>query len=88
MTILLADVFENFVRVSIEEYGINPLYCVYLPGYNWHCGLKFTGVNSKTPQDGDMILLLEDNMRGGIRPVMGNRYVKSDENKKISQRCF
>ena len=26
--ILLADVFEKFVKVSTKESGINPLYCV------------------------------------------------------------
>ena len=31
--ILLADVFEKFVKISSEEYKINPLYCVSLPGY-------------------------------------------------------
>ena len=30
-----------------------------------------------------MILLLENNIRGGISSVMGDRYVPSDENKKI-----
>ena len=30
-----------------------------------------------------MILLLESNIRGGISSVMGDRYVQSDENKKI-----
>ena len=30
--ILLADVIEKIVKVSTEEYKINPLYCVYLPG--------------------------------------------------------
>ena len=30
-----------------------------------------------------MILLLENIVRGGISSVMGDRYVKSDENKKI-----
>ena len=30
-----------------------------------------------------MILLLENNIRGGISSVMGDRYVQSDENKKI-----
>ena len=30
-----------------------------------------------------MILLLENNIRGGISSVMGDRYVKSDDNKKI-----
>ena len=44
---------------------------------------KYTGINLQTLQDKDMILLLENNIRGGIRSVMGDRYVKSDENKKI-----
>ena len=81
--ILLADVFEKFIKISVEEYGINRLYCVSLPSYTWHCGLKYTGINLQTLQDKDMILLLENNIRGGISSVMGDRYIKSDENKKI-----
>ena len=80
---LLACVFEKFINVSVNEFGINPLYCVSLPGYTWQCGLKYTGVNLQTLQDKDMILLLENNIRGGLSSVMGNRYVKSDDNKKI-----
>ena len=38
--LLLACVFENFIKVSVNELGINPLYCVRLPGYTWECGLK------------------------------------------------
>ena len=59
------------------------MYCVSLPGYTWQCGLKYTGINLQTLQDKDMILLLEKNIRGGISSVMGDRYVISDENKKI-----
>ena len=81
--ILLADVFEKFIKISVEEYGINPLFCVSLPGYTWQCGLKYTGINLQTLQDKDMILLLEKNIRGGISSVMGDRYIKSDKNKKI-----
>ena len=80
--LLLACVFEKFIKVSVNEFDINPLYCVSLPGYTWQCGLKYTGINLQTLQDKDMILLLENNIRGGISSVMGNRYVKSDENKK------
>ena len=40
--ILLADVFEKFIKVSIKEFEINPLYCVSLPGYTWECGMKYT----------------------------------------------
>ena len=81
--VLLADVFEKFIKVSINEFKINPLYCVSLPGFTWECGLKYTGINLQTLQDKDMILMLENNIRGGISSVMGDRYVKSDENKKI-----
>ena len=81
--LLLACVFENFIKVSGNKFGINPLYCVSLPGYTWQCGLKYTGITLQTLQDKDMILLLENNIRGGMSSVMGNRYIESDENKKI-----
>ena len=81
--IILADVFEKFVKVSTEEYSINPLYCVSLPGYTYQYALKYSDIKLQTLKDKDLILLLENNIRGGISSVMGDRYVKSDENKKI-----
>ena len=81
--ILLADVFEKFVKVSTKEYGINLLYCVSLPGYTYQCAWKYTDIKLQTLQDKDLILLIEKNTRGGISSVMGDRYVKSDEIKKI-----
>ena len=45
--------------------------------------MNYTGINLQTLQDKDMILLLENNIRGGISSVMGDRCVISDENKKI-----
>ena len=81
--LLLTCVFEKFIKVSVGEFGINPLYCVRLPGYTWQCGLEYTGINLQTLRDKDMILLLENNIRGDISSVMGDRYVQSDENKKI-----
>ena len=59
--LLLARVFEKFIKVSVIELGINPLYCVSLLGYTWQCGLKFTGNNLQTLHDKDTILLLENN---------------------------
>ena len=75
--------FEKFIKVSVGEFGINPLYWFSLPGYTWQCGLKYTGINLQTLQDKDMILLLENNIRGGISSVMGDRYIEPDDNKKI-----
>ena len=73
--ILLGDLFENFVEVSTEEYKINPLYCVSLPGYTYQCALKYTDIKLQTLQDKDLILFIENNIRGGISSVMGDRYV-------------
>ena len=81
--ILLADFFEKFIKISIDEYRINPLYCVSLPGYTWQCGMKYTDIKLQTLQNKDLILTLENIIRGGIRSVMGDRYVKWDENNKI-----
>ena len=74
---------EDFIKVSVQEFGINHLCCVSLPGYTWQCGLKYSCINLQTLQDKDLILTLENNIRGGIISVMGDRYVKSNENKKI-----
>ena len=45
--------------------------------------MKYTDIKLQTLRDKDLILLIENNIRGGISSVMGDRYVKSDENKKI-----
>ena len=81
--LLLTCVFEKFIEVSVNEFGTIPLYCVSFPDYRYQCGLKYTVINLQTLQDKDLILLLENNIRGGIGSVMGDRYVKSDEIKKI-----
>ena len=33
--LLLASVFEKLIKVSINEFGIHPLYCISLLGYTW-----------------------------------------------------
>ena len=81
--LLLACVFEKFIKVSQNEFGISPLYCVSLPGYTWECGLKITNIKVQTLQDKDMILLSENGIRGGISGFVGDRYVKLDKNKNI-----
>ena len=79
----LADVFENFVESSTREYKINPLYSYSLPGYTWKAVLKLTNIKLDYIKDKELLLLLENNIRGGISSVMGDRHVQSDENKQI-----
>ena len=54
-----------------------------LPGYTWQCRSKNTDTIFSTLQDKYLCLALENVIRGGIVSVMGERDVKSDENKKI-----
>ena len=80
---MLGCVFEKFIKVSVIGFEFIPLYCKSLPGYTWQCGLKYTGMNLRTLQDKDMILLLENNIRGGISSVTSDTYVKSHAIKNI-----
>ena len=79
----LTDVFENFVEKSTLEYGINPLYSYSLPGYTWKAGLKLTEIKLDFIKDKQLLLLLENNIRGGISSVMGPRFIESNENTKL-----
>ena len=81
--VLVADVSAKFIKVSTKVFGINPLYCVSLPGYIWQCALIFTYTKLQTLQEKDMALLLEKIIRGGIGSVIGDRCVKLDDIKKI-----
>ena len=68
---------------STREYKINPLYSYSLPGYTWKAGLKLTNIKLDFIKDKELLILLENNIRGGISSVMGDRHVQSDENKQI-----
>ena len=54
-----------------------------LPGYTYHCPLNFSDIKFQTLQDKNLILSIEKNIGGCLSSVMGDRYVKSDENKKV-----
>ena len=45
--------------------------------------LKHTNIREQTLQVKDMIRLLENKIGGGISAVMGDRYVKSDEEERF-----
>ena len=47
--------FSKIVKVSYNEFGINPLYCVSLHRYIWQGGLKYTEKNLQKLQDKDLM---------------------------------
>ena len=64
--ILLANVFELFRKVCLDNYGLDPAHFYTAPGLAWKACLKKTGVNLELLKDPDMLLMFERGIRGGI----------------------
>ena len=64
--ILLANVFESFRKICIENYGLDPAHFYTALGLAWKACLKKTGVNLELLKDPDMLLMFERGIRGGI----------------------
>ena len=76
-TFLLADVFENFRNMCLNEYGLDPARFLSAPGLAWQACLKKTKVELELLTDIDMVLMVEKGTRGGICQAI-RRYVKEN----------
>ena len=64
-TLLLADVFNNFRDMSLKEYELDPAHFLSLPGLAWQACLKKTNIELELLTDYDMLLMVEEGIRGG-----------------------
>ena len=82
-TSLLADVFENFRDKCIEIYELDPAHFLSAPGLTWKACLKKTKVKLELLTDIDMLLMVEEGIRGGIcqaihgHAKVNNKYMKN-----------
>ena len=90
-TLLLADVFENFRNKCLEVYELDPTHFLSLPGLAWQAFSKKTNVKLELLTDYDMLLIVEEGIRGGIchsihrHAKANNKYMKNyDESKESS----
>ena len=65
-TLLLADLFENFRNMCIEVYELDPAHFLSLPGLAWQACLRKTNIKLELLTDYDMLLMVEEGIRGGI----------------------
>ena len=89
-TLLLADVFENFRDMCLKEYELDPAHFLSLPGLAWQACLKKTNIELELLTDYDMLLMVEEGIRGGICHSIqryakaNNKYMKNYNNNEES----
>ncbi|XP_055371861.1 metacaspase-2-like [Condylostylus longicornis] len=74
---VISDIFEKFRKFCMETYDLDPLHYFTLPGFSWDAMLKYTNVNFELLTDIDMILFIENGVRGGLTQV-SKRYSKAN----------
>jgi hypothetical protein len=63
---LLADIFEAFRSLTLENYGLDAAHYITAPGMSWDALLKHTGIELELLTELDMHLFVEKGLRGGI----------------------
>ena len=85
---LLADVFENFIKMYLSYYGLDPCHYFSSPGLSWDAMLKMTGIELELISDIDMHMFIEKGMRGGISYIAkthskaNNKYTENYDSSK------
>ena len=89
-TLLLADVFNNFRDMCIKEYELDPAHFLSLSGLAWQACLKKTNIELELLTDYDMLLMVEEGIRGVIchsihrYATANNKYMKNYNNNEES----
>ena len=63
--LLLADVFESFIKTSLIFYKLDPCYYFCSPGLSWDAMLEITGVKLELTLDVDKYYFPEEAIREG-----------------------
>ena len=76
-TLSLSDVFNNFRNMCLKEYELDPAHLLSLPGLAWQVCLKKTNIELELLTDYDMLLMVEEGIRGRICHSI-HRYAKAN----------
>ena len=73
----LADVFENFRDVCMENYEFDPAWYYTAPGLAWDALLKLTKAELELITDPEMLMMIEEGVRGGVS-LISTRYARAN----------
>ena len=93
--LLLCDIFENFRKINLKEYDVDPLVSGYtLPGISWANMLRYTKQELKLITDRETYEDFEKGIRGGVSMCIvrhakaNNKYLHDYNPKKPSSYIF
>ena len=67
--LLFSDVFENFRNICLNHYGLDPAWYFSAPGLAWDAALKIIKIQLELLRDSNMLLMIENGIRGGIATI-------------------
>lgn len=71
---------ENFRDLCMSTYNLDPVYYYTAPGFTFDAMLRYTGVSLELLTDYDMVLFVEQGIRGGLVQA-SERYCRANNTK-------
>ena len=75
--LLLADVFENFRNICMNNYGLDQAWYFSASGLAWDAAFKITTVQLDLISDSEMLFMIESGIRGRIATI-SHRHAKAN----------
>ena len=70
---------NQYVKLSLKEFSLNPLHYVSLSGYSFDCLLISDGIKLDTLQDKIMLYGIVGAKTGGLCGIIGDRYINNSK---------
>ena len=92
-TLLLSNVFQNYRKVILKHYELDPVHFLTAPSLSWSAGLKYTKVKLEIPSDIDMHIFFDLGLRGGISMVANqfacaNNFLRGEKYDSLTRQSF
>ena len=80
--LLVADVFEKFIKICLNYYSLDPYHYFSAPGLSFDSMFKMTEIKLELISDINVYLYIEKDMKGGISYI-SKRHSKVSDNNSI-----